>query len=682
MDGVGAIEVDRRASTLQEDPTPTPPPDTAMRCTPLLLALLVAPTLAAQAPVVTPEGDPSVKSDTIYALAVKPADYADESFVYLLDDGVVRFEADGSGRRTYRQVVQVLKQDAVETWAEQQFGFEPGHQRLTVNWIKVLKPDGTVISDKPTVTQDADVPAQMGNPVYADRRVRRFSLSGVAPGTLVDYSYTVEELKPFRPGDFLSTWGVSTGRTVRRSRFLVDLPASLTPHLVETNLNFARRTREAGGRRTWLWATADVPAVKGEPFAADSNGVYMSVTVASPSSWEAIGAWYAGLARDRYTVTPALDARLHEIVAGAHSLDDSLRAVHRWVAQDIRYVSIALGLGGYQPRAPEAVLETGFGDCKDKATIFIALASRLGVTAYPVLLNAGGIVERRLPSISQFDHAIAAIVRPDGYHYVDPTSELTPFSELPPSDQNEFALVVHPDGRTEQVTLPMAAPAANVLETSIVGELSPAGLVTARLTEHAAGAQQYGLRDAFSSPFDSTQRKELERSIAAGIFTGAVGDSLEIFDGKDLTATPRLSVVLRAGQAARQAGRSSILTVPFRSMAGFTATAADLAAREPRRFPIDAAAVVGPITTLQELRLTLPEGWHAQLPQGVHVDGVIGTYTSTYAQTGRELVVTRRFEGRRGVLPPDRLAEFITWMRAAARDDAEYIVLDQPQGAN
>jgi hypothetical protein len=75
----------------------------------LSLALLFASSaISAQAPKITPKGDPSVRSDTIYSLAVKASDYPEESFVYLLDDGVVRYEADGRGSTTYRQVVQVL----------------------------------------------------------------------------------------------------------------------------------------------------------------------------------------------------------------------------------------------------------------------------------------------------------------------------------------------------------------------------------------------------------------------------------------------------------------------------------------------------------------------------------------------------------------------------------------------
>src|SRR5256886_9552545 len=84
----------------------------------MLLLALTAPALA-QAPRITPAGDPTVKDDTIYRLAVNAADHADDDYVYLLDDGVVRLEADGRGSRTYRQVVQIFTREAAETWGEQ-----------------------------------------------------------------------------------------------------------------------------------------------------------------------------------------------------------------------------------------------------------------------------------------------------------------------------------------------------------------------------------------------------------------------------------------------------------------------------------------------------------------------------------------------------------------------------------
>ena len=133
----------------------------------------------------------------------------------------------------------------------------------------------------------------------------------------------------------------------------------------------------------------------------------MSITITGPISWEAIGRWYAGLATDRTVLAPAVAAKLPALLTAARTADDTLAALQRWVAQDIRYVSIALGLGGYQPRTPAEVVASGYGDCKDKATLFIAAANRLGFKAYPVLLNSGGNTERALPAVAQFDHDLA-----------------------------------------------------------------------------------------------------------------------------------------------------------------------------------------------------------------------------------------------------------------------------------
>ncbi len=642
-----------------------------------VVATAIALPLTAQAPRITPQGDPSVRNDTIYALAVNPEDYPDKSAAYLLDDGVVRYEADGSGSRTYRQVVQILKDAAVENWAEMSFSYAPEHQRLTINWIRVVKPDGTVVSPAPTQVQDADVPAAISNPVYTNRKVKRVTLAGVAAGTIVDYSYTLEELKPYLIGDFSASWSVSTGLPTRRSRYVVDLPASMKPRIVERNLTFKHITKESNGRRVHAWATADVPVVKSQMYAADSNGVYMSLDVSAPIQWGDIARWYAGLTKDRYALTPELSHVVDSLVSGAKTLNDSLRILQRWVAQDFRYVSIDLGIGGYQPRLPREVFSTGYGDCKDKTTLYVAALKHLGVTAYPVLLAAGGGVERDLPAVEQFDHAIAAVARPrGGYTFVDLTAELTPFGQLPYGPQGEFGLVVHPDGSGEEVTLPEDSIATNRGEIRIVGTLSLEGVFDGRFEQSAAGIQQYSLRGAFSNPMDSSARATIARKVASGLFPGATGDSLTTFDGKDLQVPVKLSLLVHGGQATQQSGDVMFLTLPFGSMERFGALAAELKAEGKRVFPINARAVIGPYTSVAELRITLPEGWQARLPQSVHARSVFGSYDVDYTQTGRELRMRRKIVGAVGVYGPERIGELESWFMAVAKDNAKFIVLE------
>lgn len=641
-----------------------------------VLASLLAVPASAQAPVISPKGDPSVRSDSIYRLAGDSAQYPEESVLVLFDDGVVRLEPDGRAVRTYRQVVQILREDAVEAYQEHSLSWVPGRQQITVNWFKVIGADGKVISDAPAQTQDSDVPARMVDPVYSDSRIRRLSLAGVAVGTIVDYSYTLEDTLPFPPRDHYGSWAISMGATVRRSRLILDVPANLPPRILETNLNFERKETTAKGRRVYTWAAADLPRVKTEPYAADSNGVYMYVEYALPRTWSDVGQWYASLSKDSYTLGPTARAKLAEAVRSARTRDDSLRALHRWVAQDIRYVSVSLGTGGYKPRVPDEVVTTGFGDCKDKATLFVAALRSWGIRSHPVILKNGS-TERKLPSILQFDHAIAAIEEGSGYRFVDLTASYTPWGELPYGPQGEFALVVREDGRVDEVTIPLDPVERNLKLVRLVGELTPDGLLNARYEESGTGLQQYSLREAFEMPLDSTQRAAVLRSFPPKLFPGATGDSLEITLGRDLDVSPRFSVVLRNGRAATKSGNTLILQLNSGTMESMATLAEEIESHGERRFPIDAESVFGPFLTRSEIAITLPEGWRARLPAGVHAKSAFGEFRTEYAQDGRMLTVRRMVSGARGVHAPERVAELTAWLRDMSREDTRFIVLER-----
>jgi hypothetical protein len=648
----------------------------------ILLAVL-APPVVAQAPRITPSGDPSVRNDTIYRLAVNPADYPDDDYIYLLDDGVLRFEADGRGSRTYRQVIQVLNQDGAEAWGEQSFSYSSGSEKLTVNWVRVLKLNGEVISAQPAHEQESLAPVAFDAPVYSDQKVRRLTLSGVAPGTLVDWSYTVERVKPLVPGDYYSGWRITTGLLTRRSRLMIDVPASVTPRIHEQNVHFKRDEVQAHGRRVYTWATKDVQKLEGEPFAAVPNTLSVHIDVAAPITWAELARWYANLSAGRYAVSPGLETQLAEKVKNAHSLEDSLRAVHRWVSQDFRYVSLSLGIGGYLPRLPAQVLETRYGDCKDKATLFIALARRMGLKAYPVLLSSSGGADSTLPSMEQFDHMIAAVDRPEqsgGRLYLDLTSELTPYGELPPAEEGSFVLVVHDDGSFEGVKLPERPATANRAATRIEGELTTDGHFSGRYSEEKSGSLQYGLRSAYARVFSKDEISRLTQALANGVFAGASGDSLSLFDGRDLQAKPALALTVRDAPVLSGSGSTRIFTLPD-ALPNYASLGlvSSLERRRPRRYPIDIANIIGPIEIVSELRMTLPKGWTAELPIGIAEKSRFGEYSAEYVQDGRELRVTRRMLGTKGTAPPESVDSLISWLRAISKDDVKFIVLHPGQ---
>jgi hypothetical protein len=394
-------------------------------------------------------------------------------------------------------------------------------------------------------------------------------------------------------------------------------------------------------------------------------------------TWSRIAGWYAGNAKDRYEITPPVAAKLAAVVKGSATREDSIRAIHRWIAQDIRYVSIALGMGGYQPRTPESVVQTGYGDCKDKATLFVASLARMGVTAYPVLLNSHGGVHRALPTIEQLNHAIAAIRVGSGYQFVDLTAALTPFGQLPPDEQGEFGLIVHPDGSGEEVTLPAELDSNNTTSTRIVGTLSEDGLFNGTYEQAGSGKGQYFLRSIFENPLDSTTRANIPRGMVNGFFQGADADSLQAFNGKDLSAPARMTFRIHNAKAVEHVGESDLFTIPLGGMGQFEMFASRLEKDPPRRFPIDAKRMSDMGLRTTELSITLPAGWKAKLPPGVIASGPFGTYRSDYTQAGRILRISRVSIGAKGIQPPERMPELIAWFRQVGKDDAKFILLEK-----
>lgn len=641
----------------------------------LLLAGLYA-NLRAQAP----SARPATPDDSIYALRVDPARYQGLDDVFLLEDVVLRLEADGRSSFTLHRVVQILTTDGVDSWGELSFWHTPDRQRVVLNRIRVVDKDGKVLSDGPAHQQETSPEVEAGAPVYSDRRAIQVTLGGVAVGTLVDYSYSLESLRPWIRGDFLQSWNINGTEPVRRARFVLDAPTGLDVPVIVRNLSVPARDTVTTGRRIRTWVAADVPEVAWQLYSGTPNGVIASIRVGGTISWRDVGAWYDSLSRDRYQLTPEILAAHARQVKGARTLDDSLRATYRWVAQDFRYVSLSLGDGGYRPRAPRDVFETRFGDCKDKTTLFVSLARRMGAVAYPVLVSSDGGVDSLFPSLRQFDHMIAAVRRARTVRYFDVTSPLTPYDELPPALQAEVGLALTGDG-PRVVVLPATLPAGNRHDELVVGSLERDGRLVGRYTVSAYGTEQYDLRERLNDmrDQDASARDESLRDYAQSVYSTAVVDSSRYTDGRDLTTPPSVTVWFKAAKVIGRVGDGYYFNLPIPPF--YEADVLEqLDAEGARRFPIDIAKVNSPSVYRSAIEFQLPEGWKADLPKDVFVEGHFGYYRAQYSQVGRLLRASREMGGLRGLLPPDSVAALRAWLRAVSQDRSKMIALSRGTG--
>src|SRR5205085_52801 len=143
-----------------------------------------------------------------------------------------------------------------------------------------------------------------------------------------------------------------------------------------------------------------------------------------------------------------------EAVKGLTSLQAKVQAIHKLVIQGTRYVALEFGIHGYKPYRVSQVLSRRFGDCKDKASLMVAMLKAVGVDAQIVLLRTrrGGELDPSPASLAVFDHAIAYV--PTLNMYLDGTAEFSGMNELPHQDQATMALRVWPGG-SQLVTTPI-----------------------------------------------------------------------------------------------------------------------------------------------------------------------------------------------------------------------------------
>lgn len=180
-------------------------------------------------------------------------------------------------------------------------------------------------------------------------------------------------------------------------------------------------------------------------------------------------------------------------------------------------------------------------------------------------------------------------------------------------------------------------------------------------------------------PMDSTARAQYLRRVASSVYRESEGDSLSFNDETTRGGPFRIRFAVHNGRAAQLAGGAAILSLPFLGVPGdIKPLVAELRARTPRRFPIDAAQVGGNASGEVVLTLELPEGWKAQLPRNVGLSGPFGSLTLTYAQVGRVLTVNQRRVGGKGILAPDRVEDVVKWLEqltTAMREVSSIVVL-------
>ena len=106
------------------------------------------------------------------------------------------------------------------------------------------------------------------------------------------------------------------------------------------------------------------------------------------NQWRQIGQWIDQLEAHRADPTPEIAAKARELAAGAPDFYAKLSRITSYVQNNVRYFIVIRGIGGYQAHFAADIFRNGYGDCKDKTTLLIAMLQAVGVDAHYLLVDS------------------------------------------------------------------------------------------------------------------------------------------------------------------------------------------------------------------------------------------------------------------------------------------------------
>ena len=625
---------------------------------------------------------PDWVSQAVTAAPLK-ADWHDAKAVYLLEDTLLTVSPDGRQVERYRAVVKILRPQGRDdahpvTWFTKDEKLESFH-------VWSIGPDGHRYAMKDAeFIETGDVGAAEGI-LYGDIRARGASPPGADPGGIVAWEY-VKQLSPYFAED---TWGFQNRVPTMRSVYEIDLPPGWHEEAVWSRHARVEPAQPIPGHFRWEQANIDGIDLSDVPLAPEWEALAGRMTVhfgldplpEGDALWSKIGNWYYTLAAPRSEGGGDV-ASTARALAGDGDFMAKLEKVADFMQQQIRYVGIEIGIGGWQPHPAQDIFRSRYGDCKDKATLTVAMLDAVGIRAAWVSVDdRRGVIDPNAPSLFG-NHMIAAIEIPKGYEnprlqavvttksgrrylIFDPTNPYVPVGQLPDYEQGSYGVLAAGDD-SQLIQLPVLNPDAESIERKAKFELASDGTLKGDITVLRFGALSDRMRGRLATDSDKEQRELVERQLQHDFSTFTLGDE-KVAHVRELDQPLEMDYSVTAPLYAKGAG--SLLLVRPR-VVGSDAEGLD---EKPRKVPISFAGVG---TWRDDFDVKIPAGYAVDdVPDPVSLDVGFATYHSEVKAEGGALHYKREYVLKKLELEPGDYAKLRKLETAITTDENSDAVL-------
>lgn len=561
---------------------------------------------------------------------------------------------------------------------DDQIGLDIPYNKIAA--IRYIK--GNIYNEFGKVTQKIterdfdDYAVTDGFSLFIDDRVKHYKKATAQYPYTVEYDY---ELKYKQTLDF-NDWQPIPGPNlaVEKSTYKFICKADFNIRYKEFNLpSKVEIGSTKDGLKTYTWQVANMKAIKNEPFSPNAQTLLTRVMIApekfaygdvngSFTNWKEMGKWeYDKLLSTRADLPSETAAHIKEITADIS--DPKLKAtrIYEYMQQKTHYVSIQVGIGGFQPFLASDVDKLNYGDCKALVNYTRALLKAAGIDSWYCLVY--GNQHQKINLLNDFasmqgNHAILCIPFKNDTTWVDCTSQTLPFGYLGDFTDDRSALACTPEGGKLMHT-PKYTTEENLEKRKASFILNDAGELSGNMETVFKGADY----DDRNSLIEEAQVERVKNIKKYYPINNLEIEKLEFKQDKSLKPITTETIKL----SAKEYGAINNGKVYF-SLNSVDRTG-PLRQIQNRVNPV---CINRGYTEEDEVTYTLPKGYHleSELLKKT-IEKPFGNFTASMTVNGDQLTYKRKFQLKDGTYNKDIYQDMVDFYQSVADADNYNVTL-------